>query len=368
MNGIAWLALLFHPLIEPVTAGTIKGGPQQQQRDLEEEEVLLPFDVVGEWSGKLTENCFGFWAGTFVTQGLFPDIEFAFNNDAAIQHILEHCEEAEQNVVTQYHFQECLEITITNGGLVHHFNMNDDEYFMDDRFMGNQAVGQFVIEAPLPEEAADGAVSTGVVYSHGPGPGTETHDILDQIRRYINSNGDLVLTKDLLVPRDPDYDTKGKFVLQKKANYTECRPFDPTDEYCQNKEYTDTPYNWTTACCENYGGDEFFDQILRYPRPGQYDGERAIGNRDCTVPPGSPSDGPSAASCSDSSESFTLVRYPEYPGIQCGTVSQELAKYPQSVAANVCGFDVQQGGIITGTLTNICPLTCAAYGIGPCAA
>ena len=327
---------------------------------------MLPFDVVGKWSGKLTENCFGLWAGIFVNEGVFPDIEFAFNNDTAIQHILEHCEEVEQSIFNQHHFQDCLEITITNGFIVHHFVMNDDEYFMDDWFYGQRFLAQWVIEAPLPEEAADGAVSTGVIYHYD--HGNETRGTFGAVRRYINSNGDLVLTQDLLNPHHPNYDTKGKYVLQKKADYTGCRPYDPTDEYCQNKEYSDTPYNWTTACCENYGGDEFFDQFLQYPRPEFYNGERAVGNWDCTVLPGSPSDGPSAALCSDSSESFTLVRYPEYPGIQCGTVSQELAKYPQSVAANVCGFDVQQGGIITGTLTNICPLTCAAYGIGPCAA
>ena len=361
MNGIAWLALLFHPLIEPVTAGTIKGGPQQQQRDLEEEEeVLLPFDVVGEWIGRLTENCFGLYAGKYVREGIFPDLDFAFNNAAARQVILTRCEDVEQAVQTQHHFQDCMEITITNGLYVHHFMMNDDEYFMDDIYDGEQMVMQFVIEAPLPEEAADGAVSVGAIYPYD--LDTETRLSTSMVRRYINSDGNLVLIQQAMTPPDPAYDTEGTWVFRKTADYAGCRPYEPTDEHCQNKEYTDTPYNWTTACCENYGGDGFFDQFLQVPRPEFYDGERAIGNRDCTVPPGS------AGLCTDSSGSFTLVRHPEYPEIRCGTVSQELTKYPRSLAASVCGYDVQQGGIINGTLTDICPVTCAAYGIGPCAA
>ena len=84
------------------------------------------------------------------------------------------------------------------------------------------------------------------------------------------------------------------------------------------------------------------------------------------APSDGPSNGPSTSPsdpCSDSGGRFNLVRYPGYPDINCGQIARKLTEYPPSTGTLVCGFDVEEGGIVV----DYCPALCATFGTGPCA-
>ena len=313
-NGIGFLLLLKVLLLvavsETVTAGTttatgsssssssnpLQEQEQQQQehRELEQEEeqteedaveVLPPLDMVGGFKGTIRENCRGLYMGVLLWMGLVPDLGSAFRNQGWQRRADRDCQALENTEGYNWHFQDCLEITIHDGTTVHHMVMGDDDYVLEDYMYGKPIRAKATIEWPTPEEAADGATSVWSASLYD----TATRSVLDSvvIRRYINSDGDLVLTQDFTAGVVDDengdsYDTKGKFVFRKFEDLSGgCRPYDPTGEYCSSKVYTDTPDSWTTGCCENYGGDGVFDRTLRYPWPDYYDSQRSIRNRDC---------------------------------------------------------------------------------------
>jgi len=84
-------------------------------------------------------------------------------------------------------------------------------------------------------------------------------------------------------------------------------------------------------------------------------------------PSASPSTSPSTSpsgSCSDSETMFTLVKYPDYPDIECSRIAQQLTDKPDSIGSRVClSFEVEEGGFVV----DYCPAMCATYGTGPCA-
>jgi len=248
---------------------------------------FLPVDLSGHWETFQYENCVGFNMGMFIVLGKYPNFESIVTDRAAQKEIRFNCRAGAGLYKETYIFQDCLEITFTDTYHVHHA-ISDGHYVMDDFNLGTRANLQIAIEPPLPEESLDGAEAVVVIYLLNIGTGERLNQQQGHIRRYINADGHMVETKDmmLLLPTTNEtstqpFSTKGRWVHQKISEMQGCSGYDP--DVCSGRDYTDVPSNWTVACCENQGGDDIIDSILVQPRPDIYNGERAKGNVDCNV-------------------------------------------------------------------------------------
>jgi len=161
-------------------------------------------------------------------------------------------------------------MTITGGDVVHTMVL-DGTYVTDDfHFSGLPAAWQSVIEKPSDEEAADGASATVVFYGYDKLTSQRIGPAEGLARRYINSEGDLVFSQDLDIQGTGNGTTKGVWLMKKQADIVGCTAYDAEDELCSEKQYTDTNRDWTSACCENKGGDAFLESLLNSPRPPPY--------------------------------------------------------------------------------------------------
>lgn len=182
-------------------------------------------------------------------------------------------------------FQECMEFTSTDGRNVHHWITNG-EYIIDDIIFGQRLLAQATIEEPLQAEALDGATSTMVLYQLDPQT-MERISPYGSKRYYINTDGYLVLTRDMMAflkPQPYFSQTKGTFVYERVEDIEDCSGYDPTSDRCADRVYTDDTRNWTAACCEEQGGYDVLESMLNPIRPDYYDGELALGLVDCDVP------------------------------------------------------------------------------------
>mmetsp|Transcript_21840 Transcript_21840/g.51975 ORF Transcript_21840/g.51975 Transcript_21840/m.51975 type:complete len:308 (+) Transcript_21840:166-1089(+) len=248
----------------------------------------LRFDIHGKWVVREIRNCRGFKSGQNVFKRLAPDLLSQRNDPELRSGIFQTCEvEGGQKYLDAevIFFQECMEMTSTDGNDVHHWVTNG-EYIIDDILMGQPLLAQATIEEPLRNEALDGATATMVLYQLDP----QTMERISPYggkRYYINTDGYLVLTRDMMAFLEPQpyfSQTKGVFIHERVADIPGCSGYDPTSDRCADRVYTDDTRNWTAACCEEQGGYDVLESVLNPIRPDYYDGELALGLVECDVP------------------------------------------------------------------------------------
>jgi len=278
--------LLLLLLFAPTSSEEGEGDPPQPP---------LPIDVTGKWRAKYQENCHQYKAGQFVFMGYAPNLDVFLTNNRLRNEVRLGCIREENKIGESivHIWQDCLESTTTNGDTVHHSISDGSSIFVD--WMYELPVEwQSYIEPPLPEEALDGATATMALYIVDPVTKERYHPYPEGagMRRYINSDGDLVLIRDAMKGISVNannstisFSTRLKIVSERLPTSgipPGCSGYDV--DLCADRVYTDETLNWTVACCEYAGGDDFFDAFLRYPRPDCYEGERAYGIADCDVP------------------------------------------------------------------------------------
>ena len=150
--------------------------------------------------------------------------------------------------ITQHIWQDCLEMTITGGGVVHHMVL-DGIYVTDDfHNSGKPASWRSFIESPLPEEAADGAAAV-VVFREVNNMSIPTNGAA---RRYVNSAGKLKFSQEF--PSPGGGFAKGTFEMDRTAELsTSCDGYSPAQ--CTGRSYPDSSTMWTAACCADAGPD-----------------------------------------------------------------------------------------------------------------
>jgi len=281
--------LLLLLLFSPTSSEEGVGDPSQPQ---------LPINIAGKWVSISLENCHQYKAGQFVFEGVAPNLDVFLTNSTLRKDVQSNCNREESYVGEQivYVWQDCLECTTTNGDEVHHSISDGSSIFID--WMHDIPVEwKSYIEPPLPEEALDGATATIAMYIVDPVTKERYHPLPEHagMRRYINSDGNLVLTRDAMkgMPANAhnssiSFSTRMKIIHERipgsesEIDNPACNGYDV--DLCADRVYTDETMSWTVACCENLGGDYYFDWILRYPRPEYYEGERAYGIADCDGP------------------------------------------------------------------------------------
>mmetsp|Transcript_21841 Transcript_21841/g.51977 ORF Transcript_21841/g.51977 Transcript_21841/m.51977 type:complete len:311 (+) Transcript_21841:166-1098(+) len=251
----------------------------------------LRFDIHGKWVVREIRNCRGFKSGQNVFKRLAPDLLSQRNDPELRSGIFQTCEvEGGQKYLDAevIFFQECMEMTSTDGNDVHHWVTNG-EYIIDDILMGQPLLAQATIEEPLRNEALDGATATMVLYVLDPESNPESIERINPRygakRFYINSDGNLVITRDMMAfLRSTRFNsrTKGTFIYERVGDILGCSGYDP--DSCSERVYTDETRNWTVACCEEQGVYDFFESLLFPNRPDFYDGEDALGLEECEVP------------------------------------------------------------------------------------
>mmetsp|Transcript_21226 Transcript_21226/g.50441 ORF Transcript_21226/g.50441 Transcript_21226/m.50441 type:complete len:248 (+) Transcript_21226:519-1262(+) len=237
-------------------------------------------------------NCHAYKAAMLVFTGVAPDLD-SFHVDRNLQREVRRLCRKEERYLGSFMwiFQDCLESTTTNGGIVHHMISDGTSKWVDWMYdLPMEWVS--TIETPLEEEALDGATATMALYTIDPVTKERYYTNPEDagMRRYVNSDGDLVVTRDPMKFMPPSnatttISTRGKFIHELVSVIPGC-PTNWSDDpdSCADRVYTDTTLNWTVACCEiSPGGDDFFDSLLYYPRPDYYEGDRAHGIADCDV-------------------------------------------------------------------------------------
>ena len=150
--------------------------------------------------------------------------------------------------ITQHIWQDCLEMTITGGGVVHHMVL-DGIYVTDDfHNSGKPVAWRSFIESPLPEEAADGA-SAVVVFRERTNMSMPANGVA---RRYVNSAGKLKFSQEF--PSPGGGFAKGTFEMDKTAELsTSCHGY--SQAQCAGRSYPNSTKKWTAACCADAGPD-----------------------------------------------------------------------------------------------------------------
>ena len=270
---------LLHFVSAEITAGKTPLGTDKSGYVNED---FLPVDMSGFWEGHKTDNCMGYVAGLMVFQGRATDLN-SLDMEEFAKEVDHRC--IIPTGVSLHHFQDCLRMTVTNGGLVHHTVM-DGEYVTESYIGPKPVAWQTAIEEPQQHELDDGAQSVVVMYMYN----TTTQERVGPpdgfTRRYINRDGNMILTKELYRAGKHDQHvipTKGSWILYRAHDYYECDPYDSGSDRCSDYEYTEDADGWTVACCEKMGGDDYFESLLVVPRPRVYrrHGFRAPGREDC---------------------------------------------------------------------------------------
>eukprot|EP00535_Pseudo-nitzschia_heimii_P011721 CAMPEP_0197196436 /NCGR_PEP_ID=MMETSP1423-20130617/32353_1 /TAXON_ID=476441 /ORGANISM="Pseudo-nitzschia heimii, Strain UNC1101" /LENGTH=378 /DNA_ID=CAMNT_0042650235 /DNA_START=120 /DNA_END=1256 /DNA_ORIENTATION=+ len=332
---LAVFFLLLFLLFAPAAAGKFAGGGggggggnsvESDPPQTTTPPPSLPIDIAGQWMMTSFSNCHAYKAAVLVYTGVAPDLDSFMVDRNLRSEVQRLCRKDRRNIGHfMWIFQDCLESTTTDGRIVHHMISDGTSKWVDwmydlpmewvstietpleeEALEGAMATmtaypidpvtkGVSTIETPLEEEALDGATATMALYTIDPVTKERFYTNPEDagVRRYVNSHGELVVT------RDPSkftassggnatttISTRGKFIHELVSVIPGC-PTNWSDDpdSCADRVYTDTTLNWTVACCEiSPGGDDFFDSLLSYPRPDYYEGDRAHGIADCDVP------------------------------------------------------------------------------------